>query len=125
MALFSRTHLLLRWKRPSLLLARRLSGGSVVTEGAGFHECVALQTATRAAAQAGVVLIRKTRLFEESHTFASMLSLGIRPLAGDFSPAYAESHGLARGDPLTGYRCHFFQTGMMIGNIRGRLSITL
>jgi hypothetical protein len=36
---------------------------------------VALQTATRAAAQSRRVFIRKMRPFEESHTFALMLGL--------------------------------------------------
>jgi len=58
-------------KRPSLLLARRLSGGSAWTEGCGFHWPIAMQTTTRAAAWSSGFFIRKMRPFEESHTFAS------------------------------------------------------
>jgi hypothetical protein len=71
MALFSSPHLLLWCQRPSLLLARSLSGGSAGGEGDGYHDSVFVQTATRAAAQAGGVLIRKMRPFEESYGFAS------------------------------------------------------
>jgi len=71
MALFLSPYLLLLCRRPSLLLARRLSGGSASSEGCGFHWGIAVQTATRAAAQSRGVLIRKMRPFEESHTFAS------------------------------------------------------
>jgi hypothetical protein len=52
MALFSSPHLLLR---------------SAVKEGSEFHWSVAVQTANRAAAGGGGVLIRKMRPFEESH----------------------------------------------------------
>jgi len=55
-------------KRPSLLLARRLSGGSAGTERLRFHWAVAVQPATRAAAWARGNSIRKMRPFEESHT---------------------------------------------------------
>jgi hypothetical protein len=63
MALFLSPHLLLSCTRPSL----RPAG----TQGLGYHWAFAVQTATRAAIQAGVVLIRKTRPFEEPHAIAS------------------------------------------------------
>jgi hypothetical protein len=49
-------------KRPSL----RPAG----TKGCGYHESLAVQPATRAAAQIGGDLIRKMRPFEEPHAFA-------------------------------------------------------
>ena len=61
--LFSSPHLLLWCKRPSL----RSAG----TEGCGFRWPVAVQTTTRAAAQARGIFIRKMRPFEESHIFVS------------------------------------------------------
>lgn len=62
-ALFSRPHLLLRWKRPSL----RPDG----TKRSGYHWAVAAQSANRAAVQSGGAVIRKMRPFKEPHAFVS------------------------------------------------------
>jgi hypothetical protein len=61
MALFSSLYLLLRCSRPSL----RSAG----IESNRYQWAVTVQTATRAAAQCGVVLIRKMHPFEEPHAF--------------------------------------------------------
>jgi hypothetical protein len=63
MRLFSSPHLLLWWKRPSLLSAAK--------ENSGNNEAVATQTAIRAATQGGGDLIRDMRAFEEPHAFTS------------------------------------------------------